>query len=153
MKLTLVKNNSAKLMAALKEVLKNDVLVGVPQDKARRREGEVTNAELAYIHNNGSPARNIPARPFMEPGIKNAAQRINVLMQQTARAVLSGDKAKVRQGLESVGLAAQNSIRSKINEGIPPPLKHPRRGKSRSKPLIDTGQLRNSITYVVRRKG
>lgn len=152
-KLTLVKNNAPALVKSLHELIKNEVLVGVPQDKARRQEGAMTNASLVYIHDNGSPAQNIPARPFMRPGIKSAAERINLLMRQTANAALNGNREKVRQGLESVGLVAQNSIRSKINEGIPPPLKHPRRGKTRNKPLIDTGQMRNAITYVVRRKG
>lgn len=152
-KLVMTKDNVPALRKALKYLIDNDVLVGVPQSRTQRKSGTITNAALAYIHNTGSPARNIPARPFMEPGIKNATERISQLMRQVANAALKGNQPAVRRGLESVGLVAQNSIRSKINEGIPPPLKHPRPGKSRDKPLIDTGQMRNSITYVIRRKG
>lgn len=153
------KDNSAALKKALAELQATEVLVGVPDTKAGRQSGKINNAALAYIHDNGSPARNIPARPFMDPGVRRATERINSLMQQIGTAALRGEKQKVQRGFEMVGLAAQSSIRSVINEGVPPPLKpgtiaaRQRRGRRSVKPLIDTGQLRNSITYVVQRKG
>jgi hypothetical protein len=57
------------------------------------------------------------------------------------------------------GLIAESSVRKKINEGPFEPLapktlqERKRRGRTGEKPLIDTGQLRNSVTYVIRPKG
>jgi hypothetical protein len=80
----------------------------------------------------------------------------------------------VDKGLHKVGLRVATSIKKKINEGVPPPLseytlrERARRGRKGAKqelanrasgmapstqlakPLIDTGELRNSITYVIR---
>ena len=56
------------------------------------------------------------------------------------------------------GLIAQNSVKATITagEGFAPLAEstlaaRKRRGVSRTKPLIDTGSLLNSITYVIRK--
>jgi len=157
----MVLNNFPTLRASLKN-LRSDVLVGVPSDKSVRKVEEsgspMNNATIAYIQDNGSPAANIPARPFMQPGIKAVKPKIATSLQHGARGALQGDKDAVEKGLNVAGLAAQASIRSMINEGIPPPLSsltiasRKARGRTGTKPLVDTGQLRNSINYVVRKK-
>ena len=163
------------------------VLVGVPEETSDRGE-VITNAVLAYIHDNGAPESNIPARPFMTPGIDRAKQRTQHYLEQTAKDVLrsmSNDRIDlVYKGLTKVGLLNQAAIRLTITEGIPPPLADStlrarlRRFNGRSgereeldrrkaarkinplyaggtdlaKPLIDTGELRNSINFVIRKK-
>ena len=157
----MVLKNFPTFRASLKN-LKSDVLVGVPSDKAQRKAEEtnepMNNATIAYIQDNGSAAANIPARPFMQPGIEAVKSKIAVSLQHGARGALNGEQEAVEKGLNIAGLAAQASIRGKINEGIPPPLS-PRtiaarksRGRTGVKPLVDTGQLRNAINYVVRKK-
>lgn len=143
------------VLAGLKH-LQSDVLVGVPAENGVRRDGEgMTNAALAYIHDNGSAAANIPARPFMRPGIIEAHEKITGALKKGANEALSGNAGGVQRALNVAGLTAQSSIRAKINSGIEPALS-PRtlaaRGRKGTKPLIDTGQLRNSINYVVRKK-
>ena len=64
-----VVDNLRKLTQGIEVLTTMQVMVGVPDDKSGRREGEINNAELAYIHDKGAPEANIPARPFMEPGI------------------------------------------------------------------------------------
>lgn len=157
LKLTVTIDNTAEMRQALKRLVNDEVLVGVPETKAHR-EGPITNASLALIHDKGSPARNIPARPFMEPGIKKAMPRIRDLMKQVGVAAIAGNLSAVQRGFESVGLTAQSAIRSRINEGIPPALKpstiraRKRKGFQGTKPLVRSGQLRNAITYIVRKK-
>lgn len=139
--------------------LQSDVLVGVPAENGVRRDGEgMTNAALAYIHDNGSAAAHIPARPFMRPGIVEAQDKITGALKRGAQDALKGNANGVQRALNVAGLTAQSSIRAKINSGIEPELS-PRtlaareaRGRKGTKPLIDTGQLRNSINYVVRKK-
>lgn len=98
----------------------------------------------------------IPPRPFLEPGIAAAQPKITARLGNAAAAALEGDLAAVENQLHAAGLEAQNSVRAVINAGIDPALSpatiadRQRRGRTGTVPLIDTGQLRNSITYVIR---
>jgi hypothetical protein len=163
----MVTDNVSRLLRGVQALTEQQVLVGVPESTTTRPpkddvKQKMTNATLAYIHNYGSPAANIPARPFMEPGIKDARDPISTRMQAAGDAALAGDPGLVRRNLEAAGLEAQNSIRRKITTGPFAPLApgtvrgRKRRHKSRSnadpRPLIDTGDMRKSISYVVRRK-
>lgn len=171
-------NKLPHLHGVISQLAKRDVLVGVPMDQTARKDGEMNNATLAYIHDNGSAAANIPARPFMEPGIHNAKPTITLFMKSAAQGALNKGASAIDVGLNKAGMTAQSSIRAVINAGIAPPVKTAtlkarvrnrtavkgalaelaRRdsgeaaGSDLAKPLIVTGQLRNSITYVVRNK-
>ena len=168
------------LKLSLAALTKHDVLVGVPSEDTPRQKGVMNNATIAYIQDNGSPANNIPARPFMEVGIKTAQPNITDRMKKTATDNIKkqGIDADVDAGLMKVGIIAQASIRNAINEGIPPPLaastlrarirnktavkgaqmELASRGEGNdaglalAKPLVATGQLRNSINFVIRSK-
>ena len=158
--LKVLKDNLPGLLEGLRKLDKNEVLVGVPNDTTNRKDSgtEMTNATLAYLHDNGSPVRNIPARPFMEPGIKSAKEAIAENLRFAADRFVAGGTSQAKRDLNKVGLIAQSAIRSKINEGIAPALTKStlaarrKRGRTGTKPLVDTGQLRNSITYVLREK-
>jgi hypothetical protein len=214
-------DNTRALFEKIEALTKKQVLVGVPQMKTfRRQEGDfkpdfISNAALAYIHEFGSPAHNIPARPFLFPGIRKASKHIIALLKAGAKAAIAagvplppayGDpmgpaksdaaaaKASADEAektLHAVGLAARNAVVRAITNPDPKfvPLKPAtirarlrRTGAGRRKlktlgmikaaagwtgnqsnqaltewaeagnirPLIDTGQLRASITYVIR---
>ncbi len=138
---------------------KRDVLVGVPQDKTARKGDPITNASLAYIHDQGAPEANIPARPFMKPGITNAQTKITNQMQLAAKKSIDGDASAIEQGLLKVGMVAQSSIRAIIQAGegfaaltAGTLNARKKRGRTGVKPLLDTGQLRNSINFTIRGK-
>lgn len=164
---------------ALAELASNEVLVGFPEDTTERDEEDtsLTNASLAYIHDTGMPEQNIPARPFMIPGVEQGLPKAAEALKSTARAVLTSKSREVASaGLHRVGLIVQAAIRGKINEGVPPPLakstlqERARRGRKGAKqelelrargeapsvqfakPLIDTGQMRNAVNYVIRKR-
>lgn len=151
-------DNLSQFDAALKIIQKREILVGVPEASGPRKSGPINNASLAAIHDKGSPSRNIPARPFMEPGIKSVSPQIEQKLLTVGRAVLDGDAVKAEQGMQAAGMIAQNGLRNKINSNITPALKpatlaaRRRRGRTGTRTLIDTGQLRNSLTYVVKDK-
>jgi hypothetical protein len=165
------------VVKALDKLTRRDVLVGVPGDTADRDQdeyGPMNNPTLAYIHDNGSPAQNIPARPFMAPGIEAVKERIASGLGKAASAALDDRDDLAMRHLERVGLAAQSSIRRYISTGNFAPLAaatlRARAARGRkgallelasraagnapsnesARPLIDSGQLRNSLTYVVR---
>jgi|WetSurMetagenome_2_1015567.scaffolds.fasta_scaffold218219_3 phage gpG-like protein len=155
---SLIKNNLGKLNKSFTKLADLELLVGVPKEHDARKEEGMNNATLAYIHDNGSPANNIPARPFMKPGIQAVRSKLNARMKLAAQHALAGTEGSGERDLHIAGLLVQSSIRNTINEGIQPALEdgtiaaRKRRGRSGTKPLVDTGQLRNSITYVVKRK-
>jgi hypothetical protein len=158
-----VADHSADIIAAIKELKRNQVLVGVPAAKAPRDPAEahgspINNAALAYIHDNGSPTQNIPARPFLHTGIKLGQAQIEDGLKRAANAAFDGNLNQMRKDLTRTGLAATTAVKMKINTGPFAPLGEStlaarrRRGRTGTRPLIDTGQLRNSINFVIRRK-
>lgn len=174
----------------LKEVLESisglvdkQVLVGVPDSTAGNRDesGEISNAAIGYIQENGSPANNIPARPHLVPGVANATEKVVPQLRKAVESALDGNLPGAEKRMAAAGLIAQSSVRKKISEGPFVPLsmltmlarKHRKDGGTvtgktlgqldrfvgpvdlrgvRDKPLIDTAQYRNSITYVIRSK-
>lgn len=150
------------LRKALLALSSNRVLVGVPAAEAYRRpepgqpSDPINNAGLAYIHDNGAPGANIPARPFMRPGITTVQPQINTRFSMAAKLALDGKTADVDRALHAVGLMVSSAIKMKITVGPFAPLAprtlsaRRRKGRLSEKPLIDTAQMRNSITYVIR---
>ena len=138
---------------------KNDhVLVGIPEEEGERKEKEpgiIGNAALLAINNFGSPLNNIPPRPVMSIGIKNAQEEI---AQQFALAVKEFTVEAIDKYYERAGIIASNSIKKVINnqEGIKPPSEATLKARKYkkfhgTKALIVTGQMRNAITYVVKK--
>ncbi len=118
-----------------------------------------TNAAIAYLNDQGSPAQNLPARPFMLPGIDNARVDLQRVFELGGRETLDGVDGAAPRMLNRAGLVAQRSIRLKIVNGPFAPLSPRTLAARRSRrppntsttPLRDTGQLLRSINYVVRR--
>lgn len=170
-------SNSAKVEAALKKLARAHVLVGIPQSTAGRAEGEATNSLLGYVHEHGAPDLNIPARPFLRPGIRDQQTGIANYLRQAAHAAVQGDEARMMQALRGAGETGVKGATQKITNGpfvplaprtIAARLRRTQTGRNRLrrmrqagtdiaqwgaanlKPLIDTGQLRRAITYVIR---
>lgn len=98
-------------------------------------------------------------RPFLEPGIVKAKDDIAAQMKKAGKAALNGKPADIEKAMMSAGLIAQRSAQAIISdgEGLAPLAESTlasrrSRGRSGDKPLLDTGQLRNSIVYVIRKK-
>ena len=132
------------------------VLVGVPASTTERDDSPLTNAELGMIHEFGAPEANIPARPFLGPGVEGAEEKLTQQMEKAAVAAVQGSTGDIDAALDAIGLTAQSAVRAKITEGPFQPLapdtiaNRLRRGRTGDRPLIDTGKLRQSLTYVIR---
>jgi hypothetical protein len=143
-------DNLAKLMKQIADMSKQEILVGIPDSGPERRDGDVSNAQLAYIHEFGAPAANIPARPFMIPGIEDAKDRINTQLEKGSRALMDGDLDGANKAMNAAGLIAVSSIKSKIVEGDFAPLAPATiAAKGSDHALIDSAQMMNAITYVI----
>lgn len=127
--------------------------VGIPSDKGEREKSSgVTNAELGIIHEFGVPERGIPERSFMRSTAKEESKNIAKLARIQITESLSG-KISAYDAFSVIGVYFQNKIVEKITDGnFEENTKETIKRKKSSKPLIDTSQLRASITYEVKEK-
>lgn len=154
-----VRSDSAKsILDALKTLANKDVLVGIPESKDERDDGDIGNAAIGYINENGSPAQNIPPRPHLKPGVRSVEQDFMPHLKTAARKALEGDAEGAVTSLDRAGTVAANGVKRYITITGFTPLADAtianrlRRGRTGNKPLIDAGEYRRSITHVVRDK-
>jgi hypothetical protein len=158
-----VADHSADIIAAIEELKRNQVLVGVPAAKAPRTHQQakgqtINNAALLYIHDNGMPSKNIPARPVVHPGIKDAQAQIEKNLASAANAAFDGKRSQMMAALGRAGFSATTSIKLRIQSNTPPPLARStilarrRRGHTSTKTLVEFGEMRNAVNWVIRRK-
>jgi phage gpG-like protein len=110
----------------------------------------ITIAQIAAIHEFGSKDGTIPERSFMRSAIDANKKQIEKLLKKLLLAVLEGKQTrKVALGL--VGEFVSSKMKKRITDGLKPALKAAtvKRKKGKSTPLIDTGQLINSIDWEV----
>lgn len=113
--------------------------------------GLISMAELAAIHEFGAPAANIPERSFIrrtftEEEGKAELRKITFGLAQN----IVNDKMSLTQALEALGVWGANAVRRRVKMGLWPPLRPQTvKRKGSSAPLVDTGQLINSVTHKV----
>lgn len=139
---------------ALQELDAQKVLAGIPEAAPSREDEPVTNAELAYIHSKGAPMHNIPARPFMEPSIEKNRDAIARLQGKIIKSALEGKAIAVQAETKKLGLYVSSEAKKYFTaeNGWAPNAPSTISAKGSDKPLIDTSNLRNAITYVLEGK-
>ena len=151
-----VKTNVKEMLAlssGLTFIRRMDILVGIPEE-ANAGHGAMDNASLLYLHENGSPGGMIPARPVLHNGVHapELQAQAQAMYKQAFVAALSGMTPMAKTIYDRIGILGANSVKAQFGV-VGPPLKPAtiaRKGSSAT--LIDSGQLRNAITYVVRPK-
>lgn len=141
------RRNSDSLMARLRNALRgqrgrSQVKVGFP---AGRVPGDII--ERA-IYNEFGTTR-IPERPFMRNAMIDNRGKYEALMRADGARILKG-QLTVEGALNRLGLMAVGDIKDSIGSNVPPPNAPStvaRKGSSRT--LIDTGNMRQAVTFVV----
>ena len=135
-----------------KEIGKPKVYIGVPASKNGMHEGGINMATLLALHVLGAPSRGIPQRdPLRPPLIANAQRYSDLLALGLKNALANGTDPKLVY--EKIGIVAANDVKDYFITGNFKALSEKTiKAKGSSKPLIDTGELRNSISYEVRNK-
>lgn len=144
-------DNTEALRKSLEELSRKDVLVGIPENKTDRQEPEINNATLALILERGNPISNVPPRPFLMPSIEADMDKITKIQQQVLQAAVNQQDTNLQ--LNRLGMLAQNIVKNWFTDprnNWPPNSPVTIAKKGSDMPNIDTGQLRNAITYVVR---
>lgn len=67
---TVVKDNLKLLEKTLNTIKQKQIFIGIPQGTIRTDNG-LTNAEMGYLIETGSPFNNIPAQPFLIPAVQS----------------------------------------------------------------------------------
>jgi hypothetical protein len=113
-----------KVREDLLRLMKTDVLVGIPEDESLRKESnKINNAQLLYIHTNGSDLQHIPSRPVIEPAIKANQDKLNELLKEAAKLVLSGQTEQSKIKLKEAGMLGADVSREWFTDprnGWPP---------------------------------
>ena len=150
-----------KLIKGINYTKDNYLLIGIPQKKTTREDEAITNAELLFIHTNGSPINNVPARPVIEPALEDDMERLTSMLKDFANEAIEGNFEEAQKQLEKTGMRAQNVCRNWFTnadnnwpENAPSVRERKiKKGSTEPRPLIDTGELRKSIIYVVVKDG
>jgi phage gpG-like protein len=144
----ILKDINAKAFDDLRARLKADhskINVGVPSGKNEADGTPV--ALIAAVHEFGSSEMGIPERPFLRTTIQANKGKYVQLNRKNLVAVLNG-KMDIEQALGQLGAVAAGDVQAQIASGGFAPLEAATiKRKGSSKPLIDTGQLRQSITW------
>lgn len=134
------------------------ILIGVVSANTKRKTKlasvGLTNAELMFIHENGSPFKHIPARPVLEMTIKWAVEEeFDKTLDACVEGILSGwSQNDVETELNKLCLRMERYARHIIydNDGrLAPNSPVVAARKKQNHPLFDTGQLARSITCTL----
>lgn len=171
-------NGLADISKALAFLENTRCLVGIPEKNSSRGSEDINNAELAFIHTNGSsdpkeddaqndsqstaelayirskgsPKRNIPPRPFIEPAIEQRRTQKDITkhLQTAAIKAIEGDFGAALAEMHKAGQYGENAVKDYIGSGkLTPNSEATIKRKGSDAPLIDTGSLRSSVTHVI----
>lgn len=152
-------DRSAKVLADLQAMTALDCLIGIPEGNSVRKDGkqEISNAQIGYQNEFGSAANNIPPRPFLIPGVQAVQDEVTAEIARGIGASFQ-NPGSIRKALERSGMKAVASVKAKIrglgNYSPDSPTVKARKAKGFNGTAIlrVTGQLINSITYVVQKR-
>jgi hypothetical protein len=178
-------DNSQMVANAIKRLANTTVMVGIPSDQEqphydetggqakgtqKRTDTPIGNANIGYIHETGAPAVNIPARPWLSPGVRNNQRQWTAYMVRAGQLSFQGKPDAADKAWHAAGMNAVTGVKDRIQSNIPPPLSDVTVARRRQRSagssyrrkattasdttaLIDTAQLINSVSYVVRYRG
>ena len=155
MKSEIVKNfdfsKFRELRSRLEGMADKEVVVGVTRASAGRDQtGEINNAELLAVHEFGTKDGRIPERAPIRSSMAKHQDKYVATHAENLRKVVRGDMP-FDKSLDLLGLRAAADVQQNIRDGDFVPLAQStidRKGSS--KPLIDTGGMRQAITHEVR---
>lgn len=112
-------------------------------------------AHSMYIREHGSPLFRVPPRPVLEPAIEDSKEIIAEELKQANISALDRNPAQAETHLNKAGMIAQSAAQNWFENpknGWPPNAESTIKKKGSDVPLVDTNELRKSITYVLRDK-
>ncbi len=144
---------TAEFARRVRELKRQEVYVGIQAKDTARKKGKINNASLLFVHEN-SERPWLPQRKILVPGIEANKQIIAPMLMTAAKAVLANKPDEATRDLNLAGTAGANSVKRFVEDkvNLKPNAPSTIRRKKSDTPLVDTGDLIRSVTYVVKRK-
>lgn len=147
----------AQWLSAVREIGRSEVAIGLLSAKAAASHGDgVTNVDVGTWMEFGTLTPDgrvhVPARPFLRSTLDTRKPKILQFAATRIRRSLQG-KATPATALGEIGAFVVGQVQTRIASNDPPftaLADSTTERKGSTKPLIDSGQLRSSITYEVR---
>lgn len=137
----------AKQIAGLDGVVK----IGFPAGSKAGHDG-TSAAMVAAVHEFGSAKRGIPERPFLRPSVAASGPKLSKIIKsrvpKVADGTMSGERVLELLGAEAVGEVKKYIVSGSFTKLADETIAR----KGSSKPLIDTGNLRQAVNYEVKMK-
>ena len=130
------------------------VAIGLPKGSGSYPDGTPV-IKVGVIHEFGSEDGVIPERSWLRSAMDVNRKKHRALIRKLSKSVMSGELT-AKNALELLGTQAQSDIQQRIVDvNEPPNAPSTIAAKGSSNPLVDTGLLRQSVTYYVipKRKG
>ncbi len=143
-----------KLLATIGGVDRAHVKVGVLGDQGgdapAGEDGDLTLVDIARLHEYGDPESGLEERSFVRRTMIEQAAKIGAFQGKLCGLLLQG-KLNITRALELLGAMAAGEVKLTITSGsVTPALAQSTiDAKGSSKPLIDTSQLVNNISFQV----
>ena len=132
----------------LEDMADLEVCIGFQHGKATEDDGTDVCDVAAW---NELGTEHIPARPFLRKSVDENKDKIDSFLQARKKDLLAG--VSVEHVLKEIGIFQKDLVKEKITEGRFKKNKGSTiKRKGSSKPLIDTGRMRQSVDYVIRKK-
>lgn len=155
------KSCQQRIEKIVKETKRSYVAVGILQDE--KRDDGFSMVDLAMVHEYGSKDGHIPRRSFIRIPCDAKRKEHIQLLRALSKKVLDGRLTK-KQALLQFGEAVKSDMVQAINGGIKPGIADSTKAakirslKKQKKqlngvgftPLVETGQLKGSITHEIR---
>ncbi len=140
-----------KLEKELKELCGMEVRVGFQHGKAKEENGADI-CDVAAWNELGVESKKIPSRPFLRKSVDENKEEIEAFLKSQAKRVMNGVPAE--KILKETGAFQVSLIQEKIENGsYEKNADATIQRKGSDKPLIDTGRMRQSVHYVIEKKG
>lgn len=153
-------------MKELKELAELEVRVGFQRDETSIKKSEENSndeKEPLYIidyalwNEMGVPDKKIPSRPFMRDSMDKHIPAIEHALMCGGQDFING--ASARTTLETIGVFQKDVMQTEIKEGdfienaYSTKKRKRKKGDGSIKPLIDNGDMRNSVNFWIGKKG
>ena len=105
------------MQTALNWLGSKEVMVGIPEDDTDRTDtSTATNSLIAYAHEFGEPAHNLPARPFLRPGVERTEADWTKSFENAARQAFEGNISAATNSLMRAGDKAAKGAQQVIRD-------------------------------------
>lgn len=138
------------MVAEVGKTNRQRLTVGIHEEEGgAAREGGMTSAAVAFIHEFGAEAAGIPERSWLRGALEQHRREIEDEMRRLAALIVRNRLTSARAH-DLLGARIVSLIQRRIRDGTDPPLAPATIArKGSSVPLIDTGQLIQEIRHRV----